>query len=1251
MQTFQHPESGAMLSIDTSDNPTQDEIGNRLDKALMEFNLNQEQEKSTFAEKAWEATKAVAKDVKTGFVNAPTNVASGIFKAFDGTKNVLDDATGGNYSKVMDKVQSYTPLANKGYYIDNGNIYYVDDVQKRIENVDDLELLKKAPESISGSLTEGVSQFATAFAMLRYGRIAAVGRGSTPAIERGFTLAEGSLAPNFAFDPYEFRLANFFEDYMAQNHPEFDSPEWVKWLSVDEDDGVAEARLKMLLEDTGLETVAFGLIVPLAVAYKNMKKGKPYKDSIDTALDDYYKNKSVSITNIDKQISTVNADLKYKSRIALIDRLSISAEDKKRLKAKAQKDRIAKTDEEFLGTAGKTITQDEVFKKADELYATVFHDTLDVKEAVDRVKAMGRDTVTQSEFVTFLYRTHQKSHSEVLKAAKNFEMEERVHKDALQRISTLKNIDENSRTILRQKADKEFVEATAKLQGSHDNYVKSMEAFYDGRGDTGRALNMHKQFTNFGDGTTAFKARQTFTEMMSNLDEKERATFALGFIKHIKRGAVWTMRALDELFINSILSGGKTQMVNMGMNTAMLIVDPIERLLASGIRSTILLDPNGGGKHAIDTLATAMGNVYSTRDSFKLALRAYKKGYTLLDTNTTVEGANRAVIGNDLSFDVATLKRLSYFFRDKGDKATFADYLGLIGTPLRLVSTRLLTAEDELFKNISFRGKIFGDSYGSYVRKNLEDGMSFKIAAAKAFQQSTEMVERVINYQIHKNDAQRNGTIFIHKDPEAAALAKEAIQKSREMTFTQDLDQGWEHLQKAVAAIPLARQVAPFVRTPMNLISASLQRSPIAPLSGRWWDDFTSGNPERKAQALARWSIGAGILSYVMNAPEDYPFSIASLRGASADNWNQARNERELGGAIQGSVMVDGKEYQLSRLDPIFTPFEGIATIAELHKSGKSEEAEELFSMYALALGKMLMNDTYGTGVRQLVNALNEPTGNAWKKLVDGRIGQIGRPWATMQKSINQVEDPFMREVRNYKDALALNTLGKSQNVPPRYNALFERVGRTPYAVTGLFGDSDRAKMLEELFSPIMTGEREADLIAQEVYNKNIDVTKPLPYLKGGKIDLLSDALNVYENGERVYKGADFRRYTAYDRWNDLASSMTIPNPLNPTGKEVNLRELLNQVINSKAYQDDLTDNITVQSKFGRKKVTIYQGSRKEVLTDIISLFRNTAKDRMIAENPLVQDAIKEVEINQALSQSQKTQTNLNSILEQGAGN
>ena len=1265
MQEFQHQESGAVLSIDTSDNPTEEEIGKRLDQALMEFNLNEEKEKSSLAHKVYEASKTVAKDMGQGIMEAPFAVGSGILKGMDNASHFIDDITGGNYHKLTDKIPY---LGNKGFYFENGNIYYSSDInlgEQALEEGDtealnqNLTKVVDAPDSVTGNLVEGLSQFATGLALVRGGRIAVAGKSPNKYIERAFLLGEGALAPNVSFDPYEFRLANFFEDYMAENHPDFTSPAWVEWLAVDEDDSVAEARIKMFMEDLGIETATVGLLAPMAVAYKAYKKGKfnqEYKDSIDKAIDEKFNTENISITNLDKKREAIDADLRYKDRIALINRLNISAEEKKRLKAKAQKERLLKTDDEYLGTAGKTITTESLMNKADELYATVFHDTMDVREALDRAKVMGRDLVSESEYLAFLGRTHQNAHRDLLKSLRNLEMEERVHADALKRIDNRTDLDPVSKILARQKIDKDYAVATAKAYKADENYINSMVAFYDGRKQAGVSLNLMKQFQSFADGTSVHKAQKTFHEMMRDMNQKERATFSLGFIKHVQRGAVWTMRAMDELFINSILSGFKTQVVNMSMNSAKLILDPIERLLASGIQSTLLLDPKGGREHFFKTIGTVIGNAYATTQSAKLAFRSYQKGYTILDSNTTVESANRAVIGNDLSFDMDTLRRLSVFWRKKGDTATFADYLGLIGTPLRALSTRTLSAEDEFFKNMSFRGKVFGDSFANYLNKNLNEGMGIRLAMAKATEQANGMVERAITYQIHKNNSKRDGTTFISNDPEAATLAKEALQKSREMTFTQDLDQGWQHLQKTVATIPLARQVAPFVRTPMNLISDSLQRSPIAPLSGRWWDDFTSGNPERKAQALARWSIGASILSYVMLAPEDFPFSIASLRGASPDKWQQAKNEQELAGAIQGSVTVDGKEYQISRLDPIFTPFEGIATIAELHKSGRSEEADELFSLYALSLGKMLMNDTYGTGVRQLVNALNEPTGNAFQKLIVSRAAQLSRPWATLQKSINSSEDEFMREVRNLKDAYAVNTIGKSTNAPPRYNALFERIPSTPYAVSGIFGDSEWGTRIEELFSPIMVGEKKNDLIAEEVHYENIDVMKPMPYLMNGKIDLHSDAINLKANGERFYEGADFKRYTAYDRWNDLASgrlpdSIKLPNPFNPKQKLI-LREYLNVVINSKAYRENLTDNISIETKFGRKKQTIFKGSRNEILTGIINDFKEKAKEKLIAENPMLRKAIAQVELNKALSKTQKTQSNM--ILNQpllGAGN
>ena len=50
--------------------------------------------------------------------------------------------------------------------------------------------------------------------------------------------------------------------------------------------------------------------------------------------------------------------------------------------------------------------------------------------------------------------------------------------------------------------------------------------------------------------------------------------------------------------------------------------------------------------------------------------------------------------------------------------------------------------------------------------------------------------------------------------------------------------------------------------------------------------------------------------------------------------------------------------------------------------------------------------------------------------------------------------------------------------------------------------------------------------------------------------------------------------------------------------------------------------------------------------------FKEAAKQQMIAENPLLQEAIKQVELNKAFSKTQQTQPNM--ILNQpllGAGN
>ena len=56
------------------------------------------------------------------------------------------------------------------------------------------------------------------------------------------------------------------------------------------------------------------------------------------------------------------------------------------------------------------------------------------------------------------------------------------------------------------------------------------------------------------------------------------------------------------------------------------------------------------------------------------------------------------------------------------------------------------------------------------------------------------------------------------------------------------------------------RQIFPFVRTPLNLISESIQRSPFFHMaSGRWRKDWMAGG-ERRALAMVRAAQGYSVL-------------------------------------------------------------------------------------------------------------------------------------------------------------------------------------------------------------------------------------------------------------------------------------------------------------------------------------------------------------------------------------------------------
>ena len=204
----------------------------------------------------------------------------------------------------------------------------------------------------------------------------------------------------------------------------------------------------------------------------------------------------------------------------------------------------------------------------------------------------------------------------------------------------------------------------------------------------------------------------------------------------------------NEYWINSILSGTKTQMVNMISTGLHMYYKPLEGILGS-------IHEPAARKAMINTLTeTAMIHVQVTHVLGKLGLNKLKKITGFADEAQYLKGRedifsvkgdptnkyNQAVgavagarksfrtgegtltKGADL-FDVVPPKAISRDALSEGASDTAKETIDYLGNLIRIPS-RLMIGTDELFKQISFRaatmGRLAADGYDLAVKKGYE---------------------------------------------------------------------------------------------------------------------------------------------------------------------------------------------------------------------------------------------------------------------------------------------------------------------------------------------------------------------------------------------------------------------------------------------------------------------------------------------------------------------------------------------------
>ena len=425
---------------------------------------------------------------------------------------------------------------------------------------------------------------------------------------------------------------------------------------------------------------------------------------------------------------------------------------------------------------------------------------------------------------------------------------------------------------------------------------------------------------------------------------------------------------LTELYINSLLSGPQTHVVNVLSNTITALAQIPEHAAAAGVgvaRKAIaktLRQPVDPERVMFTEVGSrAVGLIQGTREGLRDGVRALVTG-NAVDPVTKLETQSMSAIGGKLG--------------------------SVIRTP-----TRFLTAEDELFKGIARRMEMTGLA----MRSARMEGLKGKAARARA------------------------GELLANPTDD---MVKRSFDYARYLTFQTPLphDSGAAGLSRLTQRRQSLKLFLPFIRTPANILKFSAERSPLAVLSKSVQADIRAGGV-RRDNAVARMLVGTGIgASFYMAALDGKitgggPLDDGARSLMMADGWQPY------------SFKVGDEYYSYARLDPFSTIIGTAADMADLDDHMTDRQRDNTALQIGAAILSNLSNKTWLSGISSAIEAIHDPDRNL-ENFISRTAGSIAVPGIVAQ--VARTQDPILREARGWQDRIRSRVPGASESLAPR---------------------------------------------------------------------------------------------------------------------------------------------------------------------------------------------------------------------------
>jgi GNAT superfamily N-acetyltransferase len=633
------------------------------------------------------------------------------------------------------------------------------------------------------------------------------------------------------------------------------------------------------------------------------------------------------------------------------------------------------------------------------------------------------------------------------------------------------------------------------------------------------------------------------------------------------------IEVFNSLYINSILSGTPTFIVNTVGNAYETFLKPLELAAGAALRGDIKTIRSGFSQY--------VGMVHTMRDTIRAVGTALRQGDAVLDpkvrTQDNLEIVNgkaiRPISGSNLGFD--------------GKVGTAIDWIGRISE----FPTRLLMGTDELFKQIIYRGKLYSEA----VDNTLE--LKFKLGSKEA----KENIDKIF-----KNGFDENGMANV-KDNDIAARA---LESARVGTFQNSLNDGrLLNIGKAVESFlkeaPYLKFLAPFVRTPTNLWRNVESRIPVLgaftkPMRELW----KSGDRRARADVLGRQLFGfsASIYAYHLvnqdvtdNEGNVYP----RVTGAGPKDTNIKKLWFQNGWQPYSIAQQnpDGtityKQY--NRNDPRFSILAIAADIRENQDNIDDEQKQNMFTVGVLSAIKSAGNKSYLRGISDAFDLAENLTPETFAKYAGRQIGNAIPYQALLGQGVPGITEPDKEilQARGFVDEIIKKTpfIDKTKYLEPRLDVLtgepIEKTGTSVY------------------FNPdgFLSVTQGAILVGRKSELKEDPVRLEIARLK------IRAIAEPNQKELKVVNLIDYKKnnVSAHNYWISRIGKTTVGG--------LTLKERLDQTISSVSY---------LRRQEGNEN---FEGGKEMIIKKIFQAYKEKAKQDMLEEYPDVAEAVKNARI------------------------